>query len=99
MTMFAISGGDVVLARDLTAADDGTVTATVTATQNGVSVTAQLTVIIAAPVTQPSPTISLDSPSVNLDDTSTAGTVVSAFTTGMTDGSPFTGDVTVDGPA
>ena len=84
----------LVLSRTLTSADDGVFTWTVTATQNGASVSASLAVTISA--TPPVPTtISLNPAVVSLVDNAAAGTLVSTPTITMSDGSDFSGTVTI----
>jgi hypothetical protein len=99
MTMLTMAGNEVVLARDLTSADDTTgVTYTVTATQNGVSVTsAPATLMITSEVVPTAVMLSPDS--VTLHDTAVAGAVVSSAAVTMSDGSTFAGTYEVTGPA
>jgi hypothetical protein len=87
----------LVLSRALTSADDGTHTWTVTATQNGVSVSAALTVtIIPASSTDTPSGITLNPTNIaELPDTSPAGTMLTSVAIAMTEGTMFAGTVGV----
>ena len=97
MAMLAIVGTNIVLARNLVPADDGTFPFSLSATQNGVTVSAtgSLTVTAAAVPTA----VVLGTPAPSMADNSAMGAVVSGFTITTSDGSAFVGDVTVTGPA
>lgn len=96
MAMFGMQGLNVVLARDLAAGDDGAHNYTVSAMQNGITVTFQGTLNIAATPVPSAITASPD-PSSTLDNAK-AGAQVSTVTVTMSDGSVFHGTLDVTGP-
>jgi hypothetical protein len=94
----AISGNNLVLARALTAADDGSYQWSVAATQNGVTVSGTIQVQVTAaspPPPPPYPTaITVTPANSTIADNSPAGTLLATATVTMTDGSQFTGVLT-----
>jgi hypothetical protein len=94
----AISGNNLVLARALTSADDGSHQWSVTATQNGVTVSGSIAVQVTAaspPPPPPSPTaITLSPASVTIPDNAPAGTLLATAAVTMSDGSQFAGTLT-----
>jgi predicted regulator of Ras-like GTPase activity (Roadblock/LC7/MglB family) len=83
----AISGTNLVLARALTAADNGPHQWGVTVTQNGVTVSGSIAVQVNAVPSSATCTPS----SASLPDNAAGGTVVAAIAVAMSDGSAFTG--------
>src|SRR5208282_5354422 len=89
----AIAGGPrLVLARALTAADNGSPRWSVAATQNGVTVSAAIPVQVTGASLPPAPTGVTFAPSTaSLPDNAAAGTMVAAVSVSMSDGSAFAG--------
>jgi len=82
----------IVLSRDLTPADDGMHTWTMSATQNGVTVTAVFMATIVAGQMQVIPTsMTLSPASGSFPDNTAAGTQVTVPSIVMSDGSVFAG--------
>ena len=90
----ALKMPNIVLSRDLTSADDGSHTWTMTFTQNGVSVSATFPVSIVSPPPVAVPvSVALSPSSATMDDTATAGTLVTNAEVAMSDGSTFSGSM------
>lgn len=86
----------LVLSRDLTSADDGTGTWTVTATDaDGQSASITIAFTISAPTVQQAPMFSGWPQSVALMDNATAGSMVAEGSITNNDGSAFSGNVVV----
>src|SRR5271163_19 len=90
-----ISSGKLVLARALTAADNGSHQWSVAAAQNGVTVSAAIPVQVTGASLPPTPTGVTFAPSTaSLPDNAAAGTMVAAVSVSMSDGSAFAGTLT-----
>jgi hypothetical protein len=93
-----MSGNKLVLARGLTAADDGSHQWSVSATQNGATVSGTIPVQVNAasppPPPPPTPTGVTFAPTMaSLPDNAAAGTTVAAVSVAMSNGSAFTGSL------
>jgi hypothetical protein len=85
----------LVLSRNLGSSDDGLKQATVIAVQNGVTVSANINVTVFATKPPPVPQITVIPANPAIGDVATVGTEVAIYTVAMSDGSPFTGTVTL----
>jgi propanediol utilization protein len=93
-----MSGNKLVLARGLTSADDGSHQWSVSATQNGVTVSGAIRVQVnsSSPPPPPPPTptgVTFAPTTASLPDNAAAGTTVAAVTVAMSDGSTFSGSL------
>jgi hypothetical protein len=82
-----ISGNKLVLARPLTPADDGSRQWTVTATQNGVTVSGSISAQVNATPTG----VTFTPSTASLPDNAAAGTIVAVVSVSMSNGSAFAG--------
>jgi hypothetical protein len=93
-----VSGNNLVLARALTAADNGSHQWSVAATQNGVTVSGSIQVQVAAPSPPPPPpyptAITVTPANSKIADSAPAGALLATATVTMSDGSQFTGALT-----
>jgi hypothetical protein len=92
MSLFAISKGNIILSRALAASDDGSHSGTITATLGAQVKTMPFTVTVMSP---PVPVIMVMLNGATLLDNAPAGTVVGTYHVTMSDGSPFTGTVSI----